>query len=250
MKTLLSKFFSILIILIALLSSCNNNIDVTGVTLNNETLTLTVNETATLIATVLPADATNQELIWESSDSKVVYVDNTGKITALAEETATITVTTADGGKTASCEVIVKGEGGDEGGDGDDNGDDDDDYPIEIPFLHYSLERTSCQWTNLAYDSIVVIINSDEEMNQYVVCMGDDNYPEIDFSIYTLLLANGKNSSSVVATNCNWMKQISEQSYEMEVEIIPGFSAIITNWEVPVIVSKLSKGSIVELSIK
>ena len=107
MKTFFIKFLSISIMLIGIASSCNNNFDVTDVTLNHETLTLTVNETETLIATVLPADATNKELIWESSDPKVVYVDNTGKITALAEETATITVTTADGGKKASCEVIV-----------------------------------------------------------------------------------------------------------------------------------------------
>ena len=45
-------------------------------------------------------------MTWKSSDTKVATVDN-GLVTAVAEGTATITVTTADGGKTATCEVTV-----------------------------------------------------------------------------------------------------------------------------------------------
>ena len=106
----MKKFLSIAIMLITLASSCNKNIEVIGVTLNHETLILSVSETETLKATVLPADATNKELIWKSSNPNVVSVDNTGKITALAADTATITVTTVDGGKKAGCVVTVKEE--------------------------------------------------------------------------------------------------------------------------------------------
>lgn len=81
---------------------------VTGVTLDQPTLNLTVGEEEeTLQATVAPADATNKGVIWSSSDetvAKVVY----GVVTPVGVGTATITVTTKDGSYTASTTVHVK----------------------------------------------------------------------------------------------------------------------------------------------
>ena len=61
----------------------------------------------TLVATILPADATNQKVTWASSDEAVATVDANGKVTAVKAGEATITVTTEDGGKTAFCRVTV-----------------------------------------------------------------------------------------------------------------------------------------------
>lgn len=82
-------------------------VSVTGVTLDKTTAELTVGETATLTATVVPEDATNQKVTWSSDNTAVATVDETGTVTAVGEGTATITVTTEDGGKTAICEVTV-----------------------------------------------------------------------------------------------------------------------------------------------
>ena len=78
-----------------------------GVTLTPDKTTLNVGEKQTLTATVLPADATNKTVTWASSDPAVATVEN-GVVTAVGKGTATITVTTADGGYTATCEVTVK----------------------------------------------------------------------------------------------------------------------------------------------
>jgi len=80
---------------------------VTGVRLNKTELTLIVGETDTLIASVLPEDADNKAVSWESSDNDIVAVDDNGNITAKEVGTALITATTKDGGKTASCSVTV-----------------------------------------------------------------------------------------------------------------------------------------------
>ena len=80
---------------------------VTGVTLNKTSLSIEAGQTAQLTATVQPGNADNQAVTWSSSDNNVVSVDATGKITANAKGSATITVTTADGGKTATCTVTV-----------------------------------------------------------------------------------------------------------------------------------------------
>ena len=81
---------------------------VTGVTLapTSATLTLGETETVTLIPTVLPAEATDKSVTWSSSDEAVATVTD-GVVTAVAAGTATITVTTTDGAKTATCAVTV-----------------------------------------------------------------------------------------------------------------------------------------------
>ena len=83
---------------------------VTGVTLDKETLELETGATATLTATVAPTDATTKDVTWTSSDTKVVTVVD-GKVTAVAAGEATITVTTKDGSKTATCKVTVTNPG-------------------------------------------------------------------------------------------------------------------------------------------
>src|SRR5699024_3157277 len=69
---------------------------VTGVSLSPKTLSLNPGKGGTLTATITPGNATNQNVTWKSSDTKVATVDN-GLVTAVAEGTATITVTTTDG---------------------------------------------------------------------------------------------------------------------------------------------------------
>lgn len=83
-------------------------VDVTGVTLNKTELSLKAGlESETLIASVNPADASDKHVVWESSDETVATVNANGLVTALKAGTAIITVTTLDGGFTASCTVTV-----------------------------------------------------------------------------------------------------------------------------------------------
>ena len=82
-------------------------INVTGVTLDNPTLTLEAGKTATLTATIAPADANNKQVTWSSDKTDIATVDANGLVTALKAGTAAITVTTADGNKTAVCNVSV-----------------------------------------------------------------------------------------------------------------------------------------------
>ena len=83
------------------------DIAVTGVTLDKPALSLAVGETAELVATVAPSDATNKNVKWESGTPAGATVSNAGKVTAVAAGTATVTVTTLDGGFKAECAVTV-----------------------------------------------------------------------------------------------------------------------------------------------
>ena len=84
---------------------------VTGVKVTPTTVDLKVNETKQLTISVEPDDATNKNYTCKSDKESVATVDNTGLVTAVGAGTATITITTADGGKTVKCTVNVT-EGG------------------------------------------------------------------------------------------------------------------------------------------
>ncbi len=83
-------------------------VKVTSVKLNRTKLTLNKGKTVSLKATVNPSGATNKRVSWKSSNTKVATVDKNGKVKAVSKGTATITVTTADGSKRATCKVTVK----------------------------------------------------------------------------------------------------------------------------------------------
>ena len=86
-----------------------DKVAVTGITLDKTSLTLFVDESATLRETILPSNATNKGVTWTSSDSDIVSVGfYFCTIRAKSAGTTTITATTSDGGFTASCEVVVK----------------------------------------------------------------------------------------------------------------------------------------------
>jgi uncharacterized protein YjdB len=85
----------------------SKTVAVTGVSLNKTSLSLVEGGSETLTATVAPNDATNKTVTWKSSDAGVATVDGNGAVTAVKAGSATITVTTADGNKTATCAVTV-----------------------------------------------------------------------------------------------------------------------------------------------
>ncbi len=86
------------------------SVKVNSIELAPKTLSLETGKTATLVANISPANAANKNVTWTSSKEAIATVDNTGKVTALAIGTTTITVKTEDGNKTATCEVTVTEE--------------------------------------------------------------------------------------------------------------------------------------------
>ena len=82
---------------------------VTGITLSQHELTLVKGATATLTATVIPADAPNKNFSWKSDNEAIAKVAN-GVVTAVSKGETMIRVTTEEGNKTDECKVIVKEE--------------------------------------------------------------------------------------------------------------------------------------------
>jgi cephalosporin-C deacetylase-like acetyl esterase len=83
------------------------NIPVTGVVLLPATLTLSAGSSQQLAATITPANASNKNVTWTSSDTNVATVNSLGLVTSVAPGTCNITVTTQDGEKTAIAAITV-----------------------------------------------------------------------------------------------------------------------------------------------
>ena len=127
-------------------SEKKDSIHVTDVTLNKHSTTLFIDDTETLIPTVLPEYATDKWVAWTSSDINVATVDSNGTITAVGLGNAAITVTTHDGRYTATCDVVVIIK--------KNNGENN-------PNLHYSIDGAS--WST--YDTT---INIDRDQTLYL----------------------------------------------------------------------------------
>lgn len=94
----------------------NDNVDnpdlgdpqhVESVSLDKTEALLAIGKTVTLSTTISPDNATDKTVSWTSSDESVATVAN-GVVTAVAPGNATITVTTTDGGQTATCAITVR----------------------------------------------------------------------------------------------------------------------------------------------
>ena len=82
---------------------------VTSVMLDDDEELIEIGNTYQLTATVLPADASDKSVTWSSSDEAVATVSDAGLVTAVAQGTATITVTTTDGSFTSTFTATVPG---------------------------------------------------------------------------------------------------------------------------------------------
>jgi bacillolysin len=145
-------------------------VPVTGVTLNPSSVMMAFADSALLTATVLPSNATNKNVTWSSGTGGIYFI-RPGVIQAHVGGTATITVTTEDGGKTATCVVQV----------------------VNLPYYCFPEVSSSNQWISRV--KIGSINNATSKSYGY----GDYHYMSTDIargSAQTINLVSGWATSS------------------------------------------------------
>lgn len=85
------------------------NIAVSSISIDKGSATIDAGKSVKLSATISPSDATNKKYSWSSNNNAIATVDQNGNVTGIKAGTATISVTSDDGGHTSSCTVTVKG---------------------------------------------------------------------------------------------------------------------------------------------
>ena len=147
-----------LAMIVAFISCDDFPIAVTGVTLNVSSLTLIEGGEVTLTATVSPEDAVNKNVAWSSSTPAVATVE-AGKVTAVKAGTSTITVTTEDGGMTATCEVTVVPEPVE---------------PEDVPVKGVSLDKTNLELTEGDKVVLTATVTPDNATDKSVIWSSSD----------------------------------------------------------------------------
>lgn len=109
----------------------------------------------------------------------------------------------------------------------------------------YSVIEISGQWTNFNNGQIITINSQNELENHYA----DTNYPDIDFSKHTLLLASGTTNNGISEKNAKQLLQHSKAKYELNVEITLNETTIVEEWTLALLTNKLDKECNIELRV-
>lgn len=84
-----------------------SNVEVVAISLSDNFAEIAVAGTLQLTANIDPDTATNKTVTWSTSNAAIATVSAAGLVTGVAEGEVVITATTADQGKTATCEITV-----------------------------------------------------------------------------------------------------------------------------------------------
>ena len=121
---------------------------------------------------------------------------------------------------------------------------------VPLSFTEYSLEETG-YWDLDADDNgrNVVLINSDEELKKYFVDIDNMDYPPIDFSKHTLLLAGGQTQRGISEIKISSFRQLSDKKYKLDINIFLNFTAVAPEWVVAILTGKLNDDSKIEVNV-
>jgi hypothetical protein len=116
-----------------------------------------------------------------------------------------------------------------------------------LAFTEFSFNDHPCKWTNLNYDQKIIIINNYDDLAKYVICT-DNDYPDIDFSKYTLLLASGGATNGISKIDISLQK--TGNKYILHTIIHLDMTTVPDRWYVAILAPKLSNSTNIILDVK
>ena len=120
-------------------------------------------------------------------------------------------------------------------------------YPKEVLFEEYSLEGTSCEWKNFESNE-VIIINSDEELSDYIVCAGND-HSNIDFSKHSLLLARSRATYGIHHIVIDFLQETVD-NYALNVNIHTTPITYPQPWLISIVTPKIGNKTTIALNVQ
>ena len=125
-----------------------------------------------------------------------------------------------------------------------------DNSSIEISLTKYSLEGTSCQWQwiKLKYDGTIIMVNSDEELSQYIIC-NEGNYPFIDFSKNSLLLTGGGTTNGVHSIDATFT-QVAMNQYILKVTVHLTLAGVAEGWSLFALTPRIDNNANITLDVQ
>ncbi|HBY21352.1 MAG TPA: hypothetical protein DEG71_10185 [Clostridiales bacterium] len=165
-------------------------INVTGINLDEENISMNVGDSDILTVTITPDNATNQNITWSSSDESIVTVNSEGEIEGISSGDVTITATTKDGNKKATCEITVVTV--------------EDDIPI-VNVESVSLDRKIISMKVGENETLTATINPNDATNKNLIWdSNNESVLTVDQSGRIAAVSSG--SSDITATSIDGNK--------------------------------------------
>lgn len=110
--------------------------------------------------------------------------------------------------------------------------------PTDITYKEYTLYGSSCDW-NLPDDyNNVIVVDSDEELARYIASESGENYPAVDFSKYTMIIAHGYSLNGISNKQIESFQRISATEIALNIAIYQDMTDVVEPWTIALLVDK------------
>lgn len=119
----------------------------------------------------------------------------------------------------------------------------------DVPYMEYSLAGTQCEWSFTKEDSDIIVVNSREELEKYIVCDGECTAPSVDFEKHSLVIAHGGCTNGIHQIGVSKFVKFADEKYGLYIDIVMGWTDAPELWTYAIITDKLSGQNSVELFV-
>lgn len=110
--------------------------------------------------------------------------------------------------------------------------------PTDITYKEYTLYGSSCDW-NLPDDyNNVIVVDSDEELARYIASESGENYPAVDFSKYTMIIAHGYSLNGISNKQIESFQRVSATEIALNIAIYQDMTDVVEPWTIALLVDK------------
>lgn len=121
--------------------------------------------------------------------------------------------------------------------------------PVELPYAEYSLSGTSCEWNFTKEDSDIIVVNSREELEKYIVCDSECTAPSVDFEKHSLVIAHGGCTNGIHQIGVSKFVKFADEKYGLYIDIVMGWTDAPELWTYAIITDKICGQNSVELFV-
>lgn len=108
----------------------------------------------------------------------------------------------------------------------------------DVPYMEYTLSGTSCEWSFTQDANDIIIVNSNEELNRYIVSESAESFPSVDFTKYTMIIAHGGTPRGVYDTMVESFKKSSDTEYSLNIIVAMTMTDAPELWTKALLVDK------------
>lgn len=118
-----------------------------------------------------------------------------------------------------------------------------------VPYMEYSLSGTSCKWQLPALDNNIIIINSNEELQRYIVSDSGESFPSVDFERYTMIIAHGYSPNGIYEKRIENFYKISNSDLQLDIVIYRDMTDVVEPWNFAILVDKWDRLYNIDLNV-